>query len=88
MAKEIDPQRVIEQTLELRSNGTAWAARRAVGDAVLILLRDRELNRDTLLEQLQRMAAGGLAGWDGTPEAAARAAELILAPPAELPKWD
>jgi len=78
--------KAIEQVKAFRESGTEWMARQAVGDAVLILLRDRELTRPALLLQLRDMAEGRVPEWTGHSSVAAKAVEFIEAPPARLPE--
>lgn len=77
---------LLEARLAMSETGNAWMARQAVGDAVLILLRDRRLSRSALLEQLKAMAEGRVKEWTGVPAAAEKAMEFIRTPPERLPK--
>lgn len=71
----------------MQDSGEAWAARQAVGDAVLLLLRDgKVLTAEALLEHLRAMAQGMTPGWRGHASVALRAIELIRQPPAALPQ--
>ncbi len=80
-------QLIAQQQTMLRT-GTEWMARQAVGDAVLLLLRDGEaLTRDALLARLAGMAEGRIADWQGTRSVAAKAAELVSDPPTQLPEF-
>ncbi|KAB2899860.1 MAG: hypothetical protein F9K31_06500 [Dokdonella sp.] len=87
MAAPIDPQAIAAWMNQTPQVLTAWAARQAIGDAVLIVLRDRVLTRESLLDQLQRMADGTDREWKGVRAAAAKAREFIAAPPPSLPAW-
>ncbi|MCC6708022.1 MAG: hypothetical protein IT492_10705 [Gammaproteobacteria bacterium] len=85
MSRKIDTEQVVARMRETQERAVAWAARQAIGDAVLILLRTQELCRDALLQQLQRMADGTDREWTGVRDAATKGHEFILAPPPELP---
>lgn len=78
--------KAIDKIKAFTESGAEWMARQAVGDAVLILLRERELTHAALRQQLIDMAEGRVPEWTGNSRVAAKAVEFIESPPAHLPE--
>ena len=79
-------KRVTEKNQALMRTGIAWMSRQAIGDAVLLLLREgTEPSRDAIAKTLVDMADGRHPEWNGHRSVAEQAIAFIADPPAQLP---
>lgn len=86
MSDEAKHAKALERIKALQSSSVEWMARQAVGDAVLMLVREAEPTREGIISKLQAMARGDIAEWDGHSSSAEKAIEFMRDPPDHLPQ--